>query len=88
MRNTTVLIIVKNEMKEAQLCIRSLRLFNDLKQLTVVLADVASTDGTREWAAEEKDFTCVYMEEEAGGYAAIVNRVIRELQDENDLLVL
>lgn len=88
MRNTTILIIARNELQETQRCIDSLRWFNDLEQLSVILVDNASIDGLREWALGEQDFTYVYMDEGYTCYAGIINRVRKELKVEDDILIM
>lgn len=88
MRNTTIILIVENEMEKVKLCIESLRLFNETDNISVVLVDNASTDGLKEWAGRQTDITYVYMDEGRTGYAQIINEVINELKISDDILIL
>lgn len=88
MRNTTVLIIIRNDFDNIRRCIDSLRWFGNLENISVVLVDNASTDGLREWASLQQDITYIYMDEGYTCNARIINLVLKELNIKDDLLVI
>jgi len=88
MNPVTVIIVANEEYEYAKLCLECIRKFNDTDDLSVVLVDNASTDGLREWAGNQTDFTYVYMDEGVTPFGSILSDVIENLDITGNILVM
>lgn len=88
MTNTTIIIMVKNQLERLKLCFKTLLDFVELENLNLVISDFASKDGLEEWAASRTDFTYVYFEEGEATYGKALNDMIRELELKGDILIM
>lgn len=86
-KELTILIIVYNKEKNVKAVMQSLRTYADVDNLSVVVVDNGSTDGLRNWAASQEDFTYVYMDEGKLPFGAVINMVKKELEIKGDLLI-
>lgn len=84
----TVILLVDNNDECAKLSIESLRMFNDITDLQLVVLDNASDDGFGEWAVEQDDFTYIYMDQGKEKEGKALNDVIAELEIDTDILVM
>lgn len=82
----TVMMLAYNERKMVEMAVQSFRLFSDI-DISLVVVDNGSTDGLREWAAEQTDLTCVFLEEPMG-WGKVINKIVQEFQINTDLLVI
>lgn len=88
MDSLTILMIAHNELPYVRVAVDSIRELGDIEDLELVVADNASSDGLREWAQEQEDFTYVWMEQGAEPCGKIINEVNRELKPTGDLLIM
>ena len=83
----TVLLLAYDELEYVQLAVDSLRRFGDI-ELSLVIVDNSSTDGLRDWAAEQEDLSYVLLDEGHMGWGKAINMVIAELGIDSDLLIM
>ena len=88
MAELTILMVAENEKEYVQLSLEALRLFAGVKDLAVVVVDNGSTDGLKEWAATQNDFTYVYADEGKMSFGEVVNQVRELLHIDTDLLIM
>ena len=88
MKNLTIMMIVFNELKWVKLSVESIRAMGDVDDIELIIVDNCSTDGLRDWARTQTDFTYVYMDEGMQAYGRIINRVRQELNISGALLVM
>ena len=88
MAGLTILMVAENEMEYVQLSLEVIRLFTDVEDLSVIVVDNGSTDGLKEWAATQNDFTYVYAEEGRMPFGKVVNQVRELLHVDTDLLIM
>lgn len=84
----TILMVVFNNEENAKMSIESIRNYNDIEELELVVVNNDSTDDFDIWAKEQTDFSYVYVDtgkEKAGN---LLNAVIDELDIENDILII
>ncbi|MDY7991534.1 glycosyltransferase [Paenibacillus polymyxa] len=63
---TTIIILTYNKLEYTKACIDSIRQYTPKKNYQLVVVDNLSTDGTREWLAEQKDILTIFNEENVG----------------------
>ncbi len=83
-----VIIVCENQKKEVELSLDSIREYCDIENLGIIIADNHSEDGTREWANEQSDITYVYNDEEKMPFPKFINTIIKELEPDDDLLIM
>lgn len=88
MKGMTILMVLHNAAEYVKLSIQSIRLFADIEELSVVVVDNHSDDAIAEWAREQEDITCVYMEEGELPFGQVVNKVCHALEIDGDLLIM
>ncbi len=88
MNPLTIMIIAYNEFEWVKESIESIRRFNDVENLQVIVVDNCSEDGLREWAGSQEDFTYIFVEEGVLGYGKLINEVMDLLKVDTDLLVM
>lgn len=88
MNKLIVVIIVHNERDAVQLTIESFRRFSAIEDLSVILVDNYSSDGLKEWAEGQTDFTYVLMDDQEYPIGYILNELIEKLRLQGDLLVM
>ncbi len=88
MKVMTILMVLHNAAEYVKLSIRSIRLFSDVEQLSIVVVDNHSEDALAEWAREQEDITYVYMDEGQLPFGQVVNAVCSELKIDGDLLIM
>ncbi len=62
-KHLTIMMIVFNELKWVKLSVESIRAMGDVDDIDLIIVDNCSTDGLRDWAVTQTDFTYVYMDE-------------------------
>lgn len=87
MNGLIVLIIVHNKEKYVKASLQSLRMYADVDNLSVVVVDNGSSDGLRNWAASQEDFTYIYMDEGKLPFGTVINKVKDEIEINGDLLI-
>ncbi len=87
-KHLTIMMIVFNELKWVKLSVESIRAMGDVDDIDLIIVDNCSTDGLRDWAVTQTDFTYVYMDEGMEAYGRIINRVRQELNISGALLVM
>lgn len=88
MNNFNILIVAHNEKESVKLVIESIRMFADVDELSVILADNFSSDGLEEWAKTQTDFTYVFIDEGELALGRVINEVMEELQIKGDILIM
>lgn len=83
-----IVIITHNEAEYVKLSMESIRTFADVEDLSVVVVDNGGTDGLKEWATEQTDITYAYLEEREVSFGKVLNQVRKELQLQDDCLVM
>lgn len=63
---TSIVILTYNQLQYTQACIASIRKFTEPRTYEIIVVDNLSTDGTREWLAEQTDILTLYNEENVG----------------------
>ena len=88
MNDLNILIVAHNEIESVKTMIESIRMCADVENLSVTLADNFSSDGLRERAETQTDFTYVFMDEGELAAGRVINEVIGALQLRGDLLIV
>lgn len=88
MNQLIMILLAHNEKEAVKLAIESIRKFSEVDGLSVILIDNCSSDGLRDWAGEQTDFTYVFMDKQKEPAGAVLNEVIKELQLQGDLLIM
>lgn len=76
MTYTTIVIVAYNSLERVQVCIKTLTVFNDLKQIKIIIADNASTDGLKEWVESQDNINYLRISDNVQGYGRVLNEVI------------
>lgn len=88
MQALTIMIIAHNEYEWVKDSVGSIRKYNDIEELQVIVVDNYSDDELREWASLQTDFTYIFMDEGVTNYGRILNMVMEALNIRGDLLVM
>lgn len=65
-RKTSIIILTYNKLEYTQMCIESIRKYTSPKSYEIIVVDNNSTDGTREWLAEQTSILTIFNEENSG----------------------
>ena len=84
----SIIIPVHNEYENTVKCVESIRMLADVEPLDVIVVDNASTDGLREWAQTQTDFTYVFFEDVFLPYGDVLNQVFTGMPLREYVLVL
>jgi GT2 family glycosyltransferase/tetratricopeptide (TPR) repeat protein len=63
---TSIVILTHNKLDYTRACIGSIRKFTEPGTYEIIVVDNLSTDGTREWLAEQTDILTIFNEENVG----------------------
>lgn len=63
---TSIIILTYNKLEYTQSCIDSIRQYTPRGSYQLIVVDNCSTDGTREWLAEQTDILSIFNEENVG----------------------
>lgn len=63
---TSIIILVHNQLDYTKGCIESIRQYTEPNAYEIIIIDNASTDGTKEWLAQQSDITVIYNDENLG----------------------
>ena len=88
MSELTMIIIAEGEKSDAQLVIESVRSYNDIDNLKLIVYDNTGNRCFREWAEAQTDFTLTFSDGAEEKYGNIIIDIIRELEIVEDLLIL
>lgn len=83
---TSIIILTYNKLEYTQACIESIRRYTQPGTYRMIVIDNLSTDGTRDWLAEQTDILTVFNEENVG-FPKGCNQGI-DLAGEDDVLLL
>ncbi|MEK5478228.1 glycosyltransferase [Paenibacillus sp. FSL R5-0407] len=83
---TNIIILTYNKLEYTQECITSIRDFTRPGTYQIIVVDNCSTDGTREWLAEQTDILTIFNDENVG-FPKGCNQGI-ELTTSGDILLL
>ncbi len=83
-----IVIVADNEAEYVKLSVKSIRMFADIEELSVIVVDNGSKDGLGEWARTQADITYVYMDEGRMPYGRAVNQVREALRLQGDMLLM
>ncbi|MBT2291600.1 glycosyltransferase [Paenibacillus albidus] len=83
---TNIIILTYNKLDYTQTCIESIKTYTKQGSYQIIVVDNCSTDGTREWLAEQSDILTIYNEENAG-FPKGCNQGIK-LTSSGDILLL
>ncbi len=83
----TIIIISQNQINETRVCLDAIRKFYDMDNVSIVVIDNCSDDGTKEWLATETDLA-FGITEELEGISQIINETIKLFYIEDDLLIM
>ena len=83
-----IFVLAHNEVEYAKLAIKSIREYPAMKSFDVILVDNASTDGLREWAEQQDDFSYVYMENGFEPLGSVFNQLLEVFQIDDDVLFM
>ena len=87
MKQLVIMMIVHNQEEEVKVSLNSIRAYADVDDLSVIVVDNGSSDGLRNWAEGQEDFTYVYMDEGKLPFGLVVNKVMEALEIKGDLLI-
>lgn len=85
-RKTNIIILTYNKLDYTQLCVSSIRRFTKPGTYRMIIVDNASTDGTREWLADQTDIITIFNENNLG-FPKGCNQGIKLTQEEDVLLL-
>ncbi len=68
-----VLLIAHNEKEMLQKSIESIRQCDDINNVSIVVVDNASEDGTEEWLSKQEDISYATEEGYVGSWGKVVN---------------
>ncbi|OAB74071.1 glycosyltransferase [Paenibacillus crassostreae] len=83
---TNIIILTYNKLEYTQTCIESIRRYTERGTYQIIIVDNCSTDGTREWLADQTDILTIFNEENVG-FPKGCNQGI-ELTSSGDILLL
>lgn len=83
----TILIITHNQKEQTIACIKSIQKFYDIDNVSIVVIDNCSDDGTKEWLTKNENLA-YGITEELEGMSQILNETINLFHIEDDLLIL
>lgn len=83
-----IVIVADNEAEYVKLSVKSIRMFADIEELSVIVVDNGSKDGLGEWARTQADITYVYMDEGRMPFGRAVNQVREALRLHGDMLLM
>lgn len=86
--STFILIVSYNEKENLQKCIESIRNFAALKNLSIVVIDNASDDGTCEWLQTQSDIAFAVETEYCDSWGKLINETIRQFKIEGDIIFM
>ncbi|MST58846.1 bifunctional glycosyltransferase/class I SAM-dependent methyltransferase [Waltera intestinalis] len=88
MGNVSAIIFVNEDISQGIATIDSIRTFNDIDDLSVIVVD--NTDGGKlfQWAQEQLDITYIYMDEGPQTFSEIFNGVMSEVKIDSDVLLI
>lgn len=66
MNKTNIIILTLNKLEYTQVCIDSIRRFTQRGSYQIIVVDNGSTDGTREWLADQTDIMSIFNEDNVG----------------------
>ncbi|WP_136607124.1 glycosyltransferase [Paenibacillus dokdonensis] len=65
-KKTSIIILTYNKLEYTQACIESIRKYTPRGTYQLIVVDNLSTDGTRDWLAEQTDILTIFNEENVG----------------------
>ncbi|WP_160500195.1 glycosyltransferase [Paenibacillus dendrobii] len=65
-KKTSIIILTFNKLEYTKICIESIRKFTPIGTYQLIVVDNLSTDGTRDWLAEQTDIITIFNEENVG----------------------
>lgn len=83
-----VLLIAHNEKEMLQKSIESIRQCDDINNVSIVVVDNASEDGTEEWLSKQEDISYATEEGYVGSWGKVVNEAMEYFTLEGDILLL
>lgn len=88
MDNIYAVIFVNNDIEQGMATVESIRAFNDIEGLSVIVVD--NTNGARlsGWAKQQQDITYVYMDGKPHKFSELYNSIISELNIDGDMLLI
>lgn len=87
MNKTAIVILTYNNLNYNKGCLDSIRKYTKEVTYEIVIVDNASTDGTREWLAEQKDIKVVLNSENVG-FPKGCNIGIEAAEKDSDIMLL
>lgn len=84
----TIFLVADTNTEMIKCSVESVRMFADVDNLEVILIDTGAQPDLREWAANQEDITYVYMDEDGLTYGQTIKHVWKELEIEDDILLM
>lgn len=84
----TILVLAHNEKENAIKAVESIRSYEGINELSVILVDNASTDGLGDWARLQEDISYAYMEKGIEAWGSVINQVIDGFEIDSDILIM
>ncbi|WP_048746139.1 glycosyltransferase family 2 protein, partial [Paenibacillus sp. P22] len=63
---TSIVMLTFNQLEYTKQCIESIRSYTEPNTYELIIVDNGSTDGSREWLAEQEDIRLLLNEENVG----------------------
>ncbi len=88
--NELTIIIVADSTNRDNICslIESIRSFNDVEALTVILFDNEAGGDIREWGSSQEDIIFAYSDEGEIPYGKVITDIVNELDPPGDILLV
>ncbi|MBQ7556900.1 MAG: hypothetical protein IJT00_02440, partial [Lachnospiraceae bacterium] len=89
MNELTIIIVADSTNRDnIRSLIESIRSFNDVEALTVILFDNEAGGDIREWGSSQEDIVFAYSDEGEIPYGKVITDIVNELDPPGDILLV
>jgi len=86
-RKTSIVILTYNNLDYTQVCLNSIKNYNEKDTYEIIIVDNNSNDGTREWLNDQQDLKII-LNNENRGFPAGCNQGIEVSEKDNEIFLL
>ncbi|XME04281.1 methyltransferase domain-containing protein [Lachnospiraceae bacterium C1.1] len=83
-----IIILSCNEIEKTKLCLESIRCAVEYSYCHIIIADNDSSDGTVEWAVEQKDVTVYEIRDEIMPWGKVINSIIEDYGSDQHVMII